>query len=113
MRVAPNVLWICTDQQRADTLGCYGNQHVRTPNIDALAAEGALFENCFVQSPICSPSRASFMTGRYPRTTRLRQNGQVLPPDEKLISRLFADQGYVAGLVGKFHMGPGDPSVAK
>ena len=112
MKKPPNILWICTDQQRSDTLGCYGNTWVTTPHIDRLATGGALFENCFVQSPVCSPSRASFMTGRYPRTTRLRQNGQILPADEKLISRLFADAGYVAGLVGKFHMGPGAPSVA-
>jgi len=113
MKKRPNILWICTDQQRTDTLGCYGNDLVRTPNIDRLAAEGALFENSFVQSPICSPSRASFMTGRYPRTTRLRQNGQILPPDEKLISRILADNGYISGLVGKFHMAPGDPAIAK
>jgi arylsulfatase A-like enzyme len=109
----PNILWICTDQQRTDTLGCYGNEFVTTPNIDRLAAEGALFENCFTQSPICSPSRASFLTGRYPRATRLRQNGQILPPDEKVISKIMAQNGYNAGLVGKFHMAPGDPAIAK
>jgi arylsulfatase len=112
MNDRPNILWICTDQQRSDTLGCYGNEWVTTPHIDRLAAEGALFENAFVQSPICSPSRASFLTGRYPRTTRLRQNGQILPQNEKLISRLLVDEGYDAGLVGKFHMAPGDPSIA-
>jgi len=109
----PNILWICTDQQRTDTLGCYGNEFVTTPSIDRLAREGALFENCFVQSPICSPSRGSFLTGRYPRTTRLRQNGQIMPAGEKVISRLLADEGYVAGLVGKFHLGPGDPEIAR
>jgi choline-sulfatase len=100
----PNILWICTDQQRFDTLGCYGNAHVRTPHIDRLAADGVLFENAFCQSPICSPSRASFLTGRYPRTTRLRQNGQDIPPDEKLVTRLLADAGYVCGLSGKLHL---------
>lgn len=109
----PNILIICTDQQRADTLGCYVNSEVRTPNIDALADEGVLFENAFVQSPICSPSRGSFMTGRYPRTTGLRQNGQIMPAREKPISRLLADQGYVAGLVGKLHFAPGAPEVAR
>ena len=78
----PNILWICTDQQRWDTLGCYGNPFVHTPNIDALAAGGVLFERCFSQSPVCTPSRASFLTGRYPRTTRCRQNGQEIPEDE-------------------------------
>jgi arylsulfatase len=108
----PNILIICTDQQRTDTLGCYGNRFVSTPNIDRLAREGAVFENAFVQSPICSPSRGSFLTGRYPRTTRLRQNGQIIPPDEKPISRLLADAGYLAGLVGKFHLAPGAPEIA-
>ncbi len=107
----PNILWICTDQQRSDTLGCTGNRFVSTPNIDALAQQSAHFHNCFVQSPICMPSRASFLTGRYPRTTRLRQNGQTIPEDEKPISRLLADAGYHCGLVGKFHLAPADPAV--
>lgn len=108
----PNILIICTDQQRTDTLGCYGNTFVKTPNIDRLASEGVLFENAFVQSPVCSPSRGSFLTGRYPRTTRLRQNGQAIPPDERPISRLLADEHYTCGLVGKYHLAPGAPEVA-
>ena len=79
----PNVLWICTDQQRWDTLGCYGNEFVSTPNLDRLAAQGVKFERAYCQSPVCTPSRASFLTGRYPRTTRCRQNGQYIPADEK------------------------------
>ena len=82
MPTKPNILWICTDQQRWDTLGCYGNDKVHSPNIDRLAREGVLFENAFSQSPVCTPSRASFLTGRYPRTTRTRQNGQDIPADE-------------------------------
>jgi arylsulfatase len=107
----PNILWICTDQQRFDTLGCYGNEWVRTPNIDKLAAEGVLFDRAFSQSPVCTPSRSSFMTGRYPRTTRCRANGQAIPDDEKLISRLLADEGYTCGLAGKLHLSPCHPSV--
>lgn len=107
----PNILWICSDQQRADTLGCYGNGLVRTPNADALAAGGALFENAFVQSPVCTPSRASFLTGRYPRTTRCRQNGQNMPDDEVLVTRLLANAGYTCGLAGKLHISACHPSV--
>jgi arylsulfatase len=100
----PNILWICTDQQRFDTLGCYDNPFVETPNIDRLAANGVLFENSFCQSPVCTPSRASFLTGRYPRTTRCRQNGQTIPADEKFVPRLLKDgAGYVNGLAGKLH----------
>lgn len=107
----PNILWICTDQQRTDTLGCYGNPNVSTPHIDKLASMGILFERAYCQSPVCTPSRSSFLTGRYPRTTRCRQNGQKLPSDEKLISKLFAERGYVCGLAGKLHLAPIQPSV--
>lgn len=107
----PNILWICTDQQRWDTLGCYGNGFVRTPNIDRLAARGVLFERAFCQSPVCTPSRASMLTGRYPRTTRTRQNGQDMPDDEVLVTRLLADAGYVCGLAGKLHLSACHPSV--
>jgi len=107
----PNILWICTDQQRWDTLGCYGNAFVRTPHLDRLAAEGVLFERAYCQSPVCTPSRASILTGRYPRTTRTRQNGQDIPADEVLVTKLLADAGYVCGLAGKLHLSACHPSV--
>jgi arylsulfatase A-like enzyme len=100
----PNVLWICTDSQRWDTLGCTGNRFVRTPRIDRLAAEGALFDHAFAQSPLCTPSRGAFLTGRYPITNRLRQNGQVCPDDLRLLPRILADAGWVCGLAGKLHL---------
>lgn len=99
-----NVLWFCTDQQRYDTLGCYGNGFVRTPNIDRLAAMGVRFNRAYSQSPVCTPSRASFMTGRYPRTCKVRQNGQDIGPDERLITKIFHDNGYTCGLSGKLHL---------
>ncbi len=108
----PNILWICTDQQRYDTLGCYGNRYVRTPNLDRMAERGVLFEQAYCQSPVCTPSRASFLTGRYPRTTRCRMNGQAIPADEKLISKLLTDGGYTCGLSGKLHLSPAHPSVS-
>ena len=106
-----NILWICTDQQRWDTLGCMGNRFVRTPNIDRLAAEGALFRSAYVQNPVCTPSRASFLTGRYPRTTRCRQNGHAIPADEVLVTRILADHGYFCGLSGKLHLSPCQPNA--
>lgn len=108
-----NILWFSTDRQRSDTLGAYGNLWARTPNLDALAASGTLFEQAYAQSPICSPSRASFMTGRYPRTTRVNRNGQALPPTEKMISRLLADAGYLCGHAGKMHLAPGEPPMTQ
>ncbi|MFH5183499.1 sulfatase [Paenibacillus sp. TAB 01] len=107
----PNILWICTDQQRYDTLGCTGNSFVKTPNIDRLASKGVLFENAFSQSTVCTPSRASFLTGRYPRTTRCRQNGQNIPEDEVLVTRLLADHGYGCGLSGKLHISACHPQA--
>ena len=107
----PNVLWICTDQQRFDTLGCYDQPFVQTPNLDQLAENGVLFERCYSQSPVCTPSRASFLTGRYPRTTRCRQNGQSIPEDEVLITSILANAGYSCGLSGKLHLSTCNPSV--
>ena len=107
----PNILWLCTDQQRYDTLGVTGNPFVRTPNLDRLAAEGVLFDRAYCQNPLCTPSRASFLTGRYPRTTRARQNGQGIPAAEVLVTRLLADAGYLCGLAGKLHLSPCHPSA--
>jgi arylsulfatase A-like enzyme len=109
----PNILWICTDHQRSDTLGCYGNSYVRTPNLDALAANGVKFDLAYSQSPVCTPSRAAFLTGRYPRTTRARQNGQMIPAGEVLVSRIFRDNGYNCGLAGKLHLAPCNTSVCR
>ena len=107
----PNILWICTDQQRFDTLSCMGNGFVNTPHLDHLAETGVLFNHFYTQSPICGPSRGSFLTGRYPRTTRKRQNGQSIPVDEVLVTRLLADAGYICGLVGKLHVTTGDAAA--
>lgn len=106
MASIPNILWICTDQQRADTIGAFGNPVIRTPNLDALCRAGVSFDRAYCQNPLCSPSRASFLTGRYPRTTGVRQNGQSHFPDtETLVTKLLSDEAdYHAGLVGKLHL---------
>lgn len=103
---SPNILWICTDQQRYDSLGCTGNEFVETPTLDQLAAQGVRFDRAYCQSPVCSPSRASFMTGRYPRTTRTRNNGYPLPHSETVITHQLAEAGYECGLAGKLHLSP-------
>ncbi|NLF38251.1 sulfatase-like hydrolase/transferase [bacterium] len=107
----PNILWICTDSQRWDTLGCYGNRFVRTPNIDRLAASGVQFDHCYAQNPLCTPSRGCFLTGRYPVTTGLRQNGQDIRASEKLVTKILADNGYVCGLAGKLHLSACDHRI--
>ena len=101
----PNILWICTDQQRWDTLSFLGHAGARTPQIDRLAAQGTAFDRAYCQSPICTPSRASFLSGKYPIATGVQRNGNVGFPDHiVLLPRLFRDAGYRTGLIGKLHL---------
>ena len=101
----PNILWFCTDQQRFDTINALGNPHINTPNLDRLVAEGVAFTHAFCQSPICTPSRASFLTGRYPANVRGCMNGnEEWGEGAPLVTALLADSGYDCGLSGKFHL---------
>ena len=108
----PNILWICTDQQRHDTIHALGNDHIRTPNLDRLASEGVAFTRAYCQSPICTPSRASFLTGRYPSTIHVNRNGNAYFPSRvRLITRTLADEGYDCGLAGKLHLSAANERV--
>jgi len=100
----PNVVFITTDQQRYDTLGCTGNAWVRTPNLDRLAAEGVLFDRAYIQGSACMPSRASFHTGRYARTAGCPANGHTINRNEITLAKYLKDAGYVCGLSGKMHV---------
>lgn len=105
MERRPNILWYCTDQQRFDTIRALGNPHVHTPTIDRLVDEGTAFTHAYCQSPICTPSRSSFMTGMYPSRVHNTRNGnESFPTHPPLISRLMADAGYDCGMIGKFHL---------
>lgn len=103
----PNVLFILTDDQRWDAMGCYGNSSVRTPTLDSLAARGARFDAFYVAGPVCGPSRAAFLTGLYPHQVLEAGTGD-LPVNTPTIARYLNDAGYVTGFVGKAHLG-GDP----
>ncbi len=108
----PNILWICCDQQRHDSIAGLGNPFLKTPNIDKLMDEGTTFLRAYTQCPVCTPSRASFLTGRYPRTTRVLRNGnEYFPPDETLVTKLFSNYGYDGGLVGKLHLSAAEGMV--
>lgn len=101
----PNILLYCTDQQRFDTVAALGNPYVQTPTLDKLVASGVAFTRTYCQSPICTPSRSSFMTGMYPSRIHNNRNGNAdWPNHPPLISKLLADAGYSCGLVGKFHL---------
>lgn len=105
MTERPNILWICTDQQRFDTIAALGNPHVSTPNIDGLIAEGVAFTHAHCQSPICTPSRGSFLTGTYPSRVHINANGlDSFPTEPPLVTKLLADEGYTCGLIGKLHL---------
>jgi len=102
----PNILWICTDQQRYDTIRALGNEHINTPHIDRLVAEGTAFTHAFCQSPICTPSRASFLTGMYPSSVHGCCNGNdYWAGAAPLVTQLLADgKDYDCGLAGKLHL---------
>ncbi len=112
-----NVVLMFADDLNCD-MHCYGHPHVKTPNLDRLAARGVLFQHAYCQFPLCSPSRSSFMTGRRPNTTRVHRNPggegqrQTSPhfreaiPDTVTMPQLFRNNGYYAARVGKlYHYG--------
>ena len=101
----PNILWFCADQMRYDVINALGNKYINTPRINALINDGVAIRNCYVQNQLCTPSRASFLTGRYPAAHQVYRNGNAFfPKSEVLITKLLADAGYDCGLVGKLHL---------
>lgn len=96
----PNIVVFIPDELRADTVGAFGNELIHTPHIDALAERGARFTNAYVQHPVCSPSRASFLTGWYPHVAGHRTLTHLLKPDEPNFLRTFRDAGYHVTWVG-------------
>jgi arylsulfatase A-like enzyme len=104
----PNILFILTDDQRWDALSCMGHPFLKTPNLDRIRHEGALFANAFVTTSLCSPSRGSFLTGCYAHTHGVMQNEKrdfdfAATPS---FAQVLQKSGYHTGYVGKWHMGP-------
>lgn len=99
----PNIILIMADQLRFDALGCYGNNQIKTPNIDKLALNGSTFDRHFIQNPVCSPSRCSILTGRYPKNHGTRDNGIPLKDEEVTIAEVLKDNGYLTAAIGKMH----------
>jgi arylsulfatase A-like enzyme len=103
-----NVLLIITDQQRKDSLGCYGDRGGDTPNIDKLAATGTAFNRCYVANPICSPNRLSIFTGMYPHNHGLWTNGLFMEHEPGTLPGYLAENGFHTANFGKIHFSPTD-----
>ncbi len=100
----PNIVFYFADQQRWDTMGCYGQKLDVTPNLDKLAKEGTLFLNAYTCQPVCGPARATLQTGKYPTEIGCHVNGKELPLDVKTIANYFDENGYETSYVGKWHL---------
>ncbi|MHA2184948.1 MAG: sulfatase-like hydrolase/transferase [Promethearchaeota archaeon] len=98
-----NVLFIITDAQRQDHLGCYGNSIVKTPHIDKLAKEGIRFTNYYCTNPICMPNRATLLTGLYPNVHGVRSNGMILSENIPTITQTLKKRGWHTVSIGKIH----------
>jgi arylsulfatase A-like enzyme len=100
----PNVVFVLTDQWRAQAFGYAGDPNVKTPNIDALAARSMNFVNAVSVCPVCTPQRASLLTGRFPTTTGMFLNDLYLPAEELCVADIFKEAGYDTGYIGKWHL---------
>lgn len=100
----PNVIYILTDQWRADALGYTGDPNVKTPNLDAFAKEAVNFSNAVSVAPVCTPYRASLLTGKFPTSTGMFLNDLYLPSEEYTMAEMFADAGYKTAYIGKWHL---------
>ncbi len=98
------MLVVFTDQQRHDTCGVYGQRLATTPNLDALAADGVVFDEAFCVQPLCGPSRSSVQTGRYPTRTRTFRNDLPLPPGTPTLATRLGALGYETSYIGKWHL---------
>ena len=100
----PNIIFYFSDQQRADSAGCYGQKLPVTPNLDAVAEEGTLFENAFSCQPVCGPMRACLQSGVYATQIGCYRNDIALPTDAKGIAHYLTEAGYDTAYIGKWHL---------
>lgn len=99
----PNILFITTDQQRKDTIGCYGNSLIHTPNLDRLGEEGIIFERAYCESPICIPSRNTMITGKTAKHHGAGLHNTSMRDSERTIGQVLNENGYDTYFVGKPH----------
>jgi arylsulfatase A-like enzyme len=100
----PNIVFVLTDQWRAQAFGYAGDPNVKTPEIDALAARSINFKNAISVCPVCTPQRAALLTGRFPTTTGMFLNDIYLPAEELCMAEIFKNAGYDTAYIGKWHL---------
>lgn len=100
-----NLLFLFTDEQRADTLAAYGNERITMPHLDGLASRSTVFERAYVTQPVCTPSRASLLTGLYPHTHGSVLNNTPLARDTKCLPEMLEPNQWATGYMGKWHLG--------
>ena len=100
----PNIIFIFTDDHSANAVSAYGSVINETPNIDRIAAEGMLFQNCFVTNSICAPSRATILTGKYSHLNGQLTNGQIFDGGQQTFPKLLRQAGYETAMIGKWHL---------
>lgn len=111
LNTKPNVIVIYTDDQGAVDLGSYGSDDIYSPNIDRLAIEGTRFTQAYVAAPVCAPSRAALLTGKYPQNAGITSNtshtpgSHGMPNNQYTLAEMFRDNGYKTGHIGKWHLG--------
>jgi arylsulfatase A-like enzyme len=109
-RRKPNLILFLPDQQRADTLACYGGVKVHAPNLNKLASESVVFERTYVTHPVCTPSRSSLMTGTWPHTNGCTRNSVPLDRRFRVFPELMEDKDYRTAYIGKWHLGEEGPA---
>jgi arylsulfatase A-like enzyme len=109
----PNLILFLPDQQRADTLACYGGIKVHAPNLNKLASESVIFERTYVTHPVCTPSRSSLMTGTWPHINGCTRNSVPLDPRFLVFPEMMEDKDYRTAYIGKWHLGEDGPAYAE
>jgi arylsulfatase A-like enzyme len=105
----PNLVLFLPDQQRADTIACYGGTKVHAPNLNKLASESVVFERAYVTHPVCTPSRSSLMTGTWPHINGCTRNSVPLDRRFRVFPELMEDKDYRTAYIGKWHLGEDGP----
>jgi arylsulfatase A-like enzyme len=101
----PNLTVFLPDQQRPDTIACYGNGKVHSPNLGKFASESVVFSRAYVTHPVCTPSRSSLMTGMWPHTNGCTRNSVPLGPQFQALPQLLQNKDYHTAYIGKWHLG--------